>query len=212
MPDAGLAERLLSLVMRPERAAAVIGDLLERVPRRGQAWFWLALTRTGVACVAHDVMAAPLSLAFGAAIAWFAYMFVVILLGLAVQLVLLILGLVFNVAAAHTGVELVAGALTSFVHRIAPSGLASPAELLVIVTVAPYLTGTRLAQIWRERAIALVAVVGVVWFGLVTLVPLAAVAHRVGRGHLPVILLFMLAGVARAMRPGISSSAPAPPA
>jgi len=211
MPDAALAERLLSLVMRPERAAAVIGDLLEHVPRRSQAWFWLALTRTGCACVAGDVMAAPLSLAFGAAIVWFAYMVVVILLGLALQLVLLILGLAFNVGAAHTGVELVAGALTSFVYRIAPSGLASPAELLVIVAVAPYLTGTRLAQIWRERAVAFVAVVGVVWFGLVTLVPLAAVTHRVGRGHLPVILLFMLAGVARAMRPGSTSSASAPP-
>ena len=80
MPDDRLAELLLSIVASPQRASAMIGDLLEDVPRRGTTWFWLSTVRAAVGCVWRDLTAAPLRMAAAAVVGWFGYMLLVMLL------------------------------------------------------------------------------------------------------------------------------------
>ena len=49
MRRAAIAERLLTFTTTSERAAAVVGDLLEEEQTRGHGWFWIDIARTGVA-------------------------------------------------------------------------------------------------------------------------------------------------------------------
>jgi len=51
---------MLSQVTTPQRAEAIIGDLLEKVPVRGALWFWWSVGTTAAALVWHDVTANPL--------------------------------------------------------------------------------------------------------------------------------------------------------
>src|SRR5215471_1303354 len=79
MRSTRVAEWVLAQVTSRERAAAVIGDLLEKVPARGQLWFWWSVATTTVALVWRDVAANPmrmLGLAFGAILLQFALLFV----------------------------------------------------------------------------------------------------------------------------------------
>jgi len=209
MPDHVLAEQLLSVVMPRERAAAVVGDLLERVARRGETWFRPSLSRTTVSCVWRDLAATPFQLAGGAALAWFGYMLSSLLLMTAARVGLIAIGLAFDVSAAHTGVELVAGPLRLVAYRLAPSGFTAPVEVVMALAVVPYLAGTCVADMWRERAVAFVAAAGILWAALVSLVPFAGFTLRVEHRDLPAILLFMLAGVLR-QRAFTSRSAAAP--
>lgn len=193
MPDHVLAEQLLSVVMVRDRASGVVGDLLEAVPRRGTTWFWLRVGQTVLSCVGRDFAAAPLVLAGSAVVTWFGYMLVVLLLGGAVGVSMSLLGLAFDLAAGHTGLELIANPLIALSRWAV--GFAAPTEWLVMIAAAPFLSGLRIADVWRERAVALVAAMGIVWAAMVTLVPLAGFQLRVGVGHLPFILLFLLIGV-----------------
>jgi hypothetical protein len=49
MPKPDLAERILILVMAPERAAPIVGDLMEDAPVRGNLWFWANVLRAALA-------------------------------------------------------------------------------------------------------------------------------------------------------------------
>ena len=49
MRDGRLAQRILSLVVRGDRAAAMVGDLVEEATARGPLWFWTAIARTTLA-------------------------------------------------------------------------------------------------------------------------------------------------------------------
>jgi hypothetical protein len=60
MRSTRVAEWVLAQVTSRERAAAVIGDLLEKVPARGQLWFWWSVVTTAVALVWRDVAASPM--------------------------------------------------------------------------------------------------------------------------------------------------------
>jgi hypothetical protein len=209
MPDHELAEQLLAIFMRRDRAAAVVGDLLERVPRRGGTWFWLALTRTAFSSVWRDLSATPLQLAGGAVLVWFGYMLASVLLVMVAGVGLTVAGLVFDVATAHTGMELVERVLRLVAFRLAPSGFTAPAEVVMALAVAPYLAGTRIADVWRERSVALVVAFSLLSLALVVLVPFAGYTLRVEHRDLPAILSFMLAGVMR--RRAAGSSPPAIP-
>jgi hypothetical protein len=46
MLNANRAERILSSVTTPERAAAIVGDLAEEARTRGTRWFWFHVLRT----------------------------------------------------------------------------------------------------------------------------------------------------------------------
>jgi len=86
MRSTRVAEWILAQVTSRERAAAVIGDLLEKVPARGQLWFWWSVVTTAVALVWRDVSTNPmrmLRLGFAA----FFLQFVLLLLVLAVAFV-----------------------------------------------------------------------------------------------------------------------------
>lgn len=54
-----IAELFLSLVVQPEKAAAVIGDLREQAPEQGRAWFWASVFRTFAYSVARDFFGEP---------------------------------------------------------------------------------------------------------------------------------------------------------
>jgi hypothetical protein len=57
MPEARLAERMLSMVVTPDRAASIIGDLLEGSPGGRTPWFSVA--RIGISLLSKDVSARP---------------------------------------------------------------------------------------------------------------------------------------------------------
>ena len=44
-----MAERILTLVMTPERASPIVGDLMEDAPVRGDLWFWANVVRAALA-------------------------------------------------------------------------------------------------------------------------------------------------------------------
>jgi hypothetical protein len=46
--SANTAEKILSRVTTPERAAAIVGDLAEEARKRGTLWFWFHVFRTAV--------------------------------------------------------------------------------------------------------------------------------------------------------------------
>lgn len=51
MRKAAFAQRVLAIATTPDRAAAVVGDLLEEEPSHGRHWFWLTVARTALAFV-----------------------------------------------------------------------------------------------------------------------------------------------------------------
>jgi hypothetical protein len=55
------AERLLSKVATPERAASIVGDLVETSP--GETMFWVSVLRIGVSLLWKDVAAHPVRMA-----------------------------------------------------------------------------------------------------------------------------------------------------
>jgi hypothetical protein len=57
MPKTTPSESLLALITGPERAAAIVGDLVELSASRGRLWFWTAYTRTLVALTWRIVLA-----------------------------------------------------------------------------------------------------------------------------------------------------------
>jgi len=91
MRSTRVAEWVLAQVTSRERAAAVIGDLLEKVPARGQLWFWWSVATTTVALVWRDVAANPmrmLGLAFAAVLLQFVLFVPVVVLSFLTFLVI----------------------------------------------------------------------------------------------------------------------------
>ena len=67
MPER-IAQRLLCLYTAPERAEAIVGDLLEQSRTRGRGWFWLQSVGTALSLCFKSVRTAPgRSLSVGAA-------------------------------------------------------------------------------------------------------------------------------------------------
>ena len=55
MPKAALAERMLEMVTTSQRAASIIGDLLEEASNRSALWFWLSLLRIFTSHILQDL-------------------------------------------------------------------------------------------------------------------------------------------------------------
>jgi hypothetical protein len=55
MPKAAVAERILETVTTPNRAASIVGDLLEEVSDRNPLGFWFGLLRIFASHVCHDL-------------------------------------------------------------------------------------------------------------------------------------------------------------
>ncbi|MBV8891375.1 MAG: hypothetical protein JO266_05265 [Acidobacteria bacterium] len=60
MREFTLTERLLALITRPERAAAITGDLLEESRTQNAFWFWFQLIRTALSLSGQAILTAPL--------------------------------------------------------------------------------------------------------------------------------------------------------
>jgi len=61
MPEPRLAERMLSLVVTPDRAASIVGDLVEASPggRTPRISVWISVARIGISLLWKDVSASP---------------------------------------------------------------------------------------------------------------------------------------------------------
>jgi len=59
MDKSKLAEKILSLVMEPLQAAAVVGDLLEARPARSALWFWTNVGQTFCATLGRSLARRP---------------------------------------------------------------------------------------------------------------------------------------------------------
>ena len=61
MPEPRLAERMLSLVITPDRAASIVGDLVEASPggRTPRISVWICVARIGISLLWKDVSASP---------------------------------------------------------------------------------------------------------------------------------------------------------
>jgi len=55
MPKEELAERMLEMVTTSQRAASIVGDLLEEASSRSALWFWLSLLRIFISHLLHDL-------------------------------------------------------------------------------------------------------------------------------------------------------------
>jgi hypothetical protein len=64
MHKATVAERILSLAVSPDQAAAMTGDFLEQEDRRPAGWFWYSVIRTLCALSARSLATQPKTLAF----------------------------------------------------------------------------------------------------------------------------------------------------
>lgn len=211
MPDAGLAETVITLVAPPERAAAIVGDLLERVPLRGETWFWVSVMRTVVATVWQQIGEAPIRMAMHAILVWFGYMLAIAMLLFIAGAGLIMLGLAWDVLANHTVIELLTRVWpfsTSF-DVDHSNRLWRAVELFIAAVLAPYLSGHRVVDLWQERAVAFTVMLAGVWLMLTRVVPLVGhFGDRVGPRMLAVIVPFILCGVVQQRLAAIRRTAP----
>jgi len=69
MPEPMFAQRTLGLFTTPDRAEAIVGDLLEESRTRGRGWFLMHAMGTALALCLRNVGAAPLRSSWVAAVA-----------------------------------------------------------------------------------------------------------------------------------------------
>lgn len=69
MRSASFAEWILARFTTRERAASMIGDLLEAVPQKGKLWFWLSVARVLISLTWRRPLAYVVS--YGVAFCWF---------------------------------------------------------------------------------------------------------------------------------------------
>jgi hypothetical protein len=176
VPDARLAEAILSLVVRPERAASAVGDLMETFGESASWSFWMAVARLSVSSLLEQTVSSPFAMVASAVFGWFLYM--------AISLVLTFGGVVMGTlawgilyfGAHHTGLELVVNALKlRFDWPPAPLELTSWVQPVVMWMAAPYQTGRLAARSWPGRELAMCAVLICVWVVLASVVPLVII-------------------------------------
>jgi len=66
MRSASIAERIVGRFTSEERAASIVGDLLELTPQKGSLWFWLSFSRVVLALAWRRALAFVAALVVGA--------------------------------------------------------------------------------------------------------------------------------------------------
>lgn len=66
MPNARLAEAILSLVVRPERAASAVGDLVETFDESATSSFWMAVARLSASSLCEQTLGSPFAMVWWA--------------------------------------------------------------------------------------------------------------------------------------------------
>jgi hypothetical protein len=176
VPNARLAEAILSLVVRPERAASAVGDLVETFGESANWSFWTAVARLSVSSLWEQTLSSPFAMAASAVLGWFLYM--------AISLVLTFGGVVMGTlawgilyfGAHHTGLELVVNALKLRLDwPPAPLELTYWVQPVVMWMAAPYQTGRLVTRSWPGRELAMSIVLILVWVVMASAAPLVII-------------------------------------
>lgn len=199
MRNERLAEAVLSIVTPREYAAATVGDLLELMPARGRRWFWASVLGTMLSTVWRQYRETPWRLTLYAAVAAVGYVLTLMLLLAAIFPLAEMLWMGGDVLAHHPRVLPLAHALgLDGAWGSLPQAGVAPIFFLITFVLAPYLAGRRVADVWKERGIALTLGLVVVWVVMLAIAPMAAsFGVSVRAPMLPSLLPFMVTGVIR---------------
>jgi len=147
MRSEAAAEVLLSLVVAPEIAESMVGDLAEAAPAPGKLLFWWSVLRTAAFRIGRDLCDAPLRML---QLAFCGTFYSLLLSGV----VALAFSLLSNAAMAFGG-----GVRTyradGGLSMVAPPGWVMGIAIIALVTVVPFLVGWLLAN--RSRGCEMTA-------------------------------------------------------
>ena len=202
MRDDRIAESILVLVATPERASAAIGDLMEELPSHGRAWFWRATLRTAAYCVWRDLTSIPVRMAWAAVYGWFWYMLLTLVLLLVGYMLVNAAWVVPFVLTRRVGFEAL---INIFRLRLEwpplPQSLRVFSERTVMMVISPFYFGQIVAVQWKEKAVAFTLMLALVWSVLLGVLGAQGMfGDRVSLMMLPVIMIFLFAGVVKMRR------------
>ena len=190
-----LAERLLSLVGPPERAASAVGDLIEEAGERGRVWFWRSVARLWLSMLGRDLVRSPFAMAACSAFAWFLYMGLTLVLAFAGYIVVTLVWGGAYVLANHTGFELLTNVLRiRFDWPPIPDGATWAIQAVVLFAIAPFQMGRAGAPYWRGREVSLAVVMLPIWTAMAVFVPFVLVGMKASPSMMPVVVMFVLLG------------------
>ena len=190
-----LAETILSLVIAPDRSAAVVGDLVEGAGGRGRAWFWTSVARIALSSAGRDLLTKPVAMAVSAALAWFPYMALSLALALAGYVVALLAWGVAYFVTNHTGLELLVSVVRlRFDWPPLPVGIGYAIQGIAFWAVAPFHIGRAAGLYWRGHELSISLVTMATWSAMSVLVPFVGVGVRSNLSAMPLILTFVLLG------------------
>ncbi len=193
-----VAEYLVSLVAPPERAASVVGDLMEEAGERGRVWFWSSVTRLWLSMLGRDLVRTPFAMAASSAIAWFLYMGLSVVLALAGYIAVTLIWGAAYVLTHHTGVELLASVLRlRFDWPPIPDVATWAIQAVVLFAIAPFQLGRASAPYWRGRELSLAIVMLPIWIAMAVFVPFVGVGISASLTMMPVVVMLV-----SAWRPG----------
>jgi hypothetical protein len=182
MRSAAWVETLLALVLPPERAAAVAGDLMEDPPEGRPVW--ISVARIAAASVWQDLQTFLVPMAGAAAVWWFAYLFMSVAYTFFGNLVLYLLN-------HHTGLEL----LMDLPWPPPPPSPESWTGPFIWWAWVPFQAGGWMARCWPGREVSAWFVLAVFWILLAALTKIALPA-------IGLVQVFALAGAVNARRRG----------
>jgi hypothetical protein len=189
-----VAETLLSLVGSPDRARALVGDLMEEAGR-GRVWFWQSVTRLWFAMLGRDLTTAPIAMALYCAAGWFVYMLLSLAMAFAAYIVVTLAWGAAYVLANHTGLELLTNALRiRFDWPPIPGAALYAIQAVVLFAAAPFHIGRCSAFCWRGHEVSVAVVMVGVWSLMAAFVPLVGVGISARPSMVPVMVMFALAG------------------
>ena len=195
MPSDRLAETILSLVIAPDRSAAAVGDLVEEADGRGRAWFWTSVARIALSSAGRDLLTKPVAMAVSAALAWFPYMALSLVLALAGYVVASLAWGVAYFVTHQTGLELLVSVLRlRFDWTPLPAGIAYAIQAIAFWVVAPFHIGRAAGLFWRGHELSISLVTMATWSAMSVLVPFVGVGVKANLSAMPLILTFVLLG------------------
>lgn len=190
-----LAEHILSFVAPPERAASVVGDLMEEAGARGRVWFWRSVTRLWLSLLGRDLIFAPFAMAASSAIAWFLYMGLSVVLAFAGYVAVTLMWGGAYVLAEHTGLELLVDLLLiRFDWPPIPDGATWAIQAVVLFVIAPFQLGRASVPYWRGHELSLAIVMLPIWMAMAVFVPFVGVGISARPSMMPLVVMFVLLG------------------
>jgi len=202
------AEAILRLVLPAERAAAIVGDVVETHQGRSPAIWWPTVFGVVFSTLRQQIAGAALTMLACAGCSWLVFMAFSLAFTAAGAAVAYVGWTATRLATEHTGLELVRDA---FGWRALPppsiGALLFVAQAVAMWIAAPYLTGKMAARWCAGRELAVCVVMAAVWPVLAYAAPLvivrmswtyAGLHGTVGTSAtwlgVPLMMLFVLCG------------------